>query len=50
LKYVLQSFYMTEDEHIQRHLEIAQQVYERLLAEGKFDEALVSPNSESSAS
>lgn len=25
---------MTEDEHIQRHLEICQRVYERLLAEG----------------
>ena len=29
---------MTEDEHIQRHLEIVQRVYERLVAEGKFDQ------------
>jgi len=27
---------MTEDEHIQRHLEICQRVYERLVAEGKW--------------
>ena len=27
---------MTEDEHIQRHLELCQRVYERLLAEGKW--------------
>lgn len=26
---------MTEDEHIQRHLELCQRVYERLVAEGK---------------
>ncbi len=25
---------MTEDEHIERHLEICQRVYERLIAEG----------------
>jgi len=27
---------MTNDEHIQRHLEICQRVYERLVAEGKW--------------
>jgi hypothetical protein len=27
---------MTEDEHIKRHLEICQRVYERLVAEGKW--------------
>ena len=27
---------MTEDERIQRHLEICQRVYERLVAEGKW--------------
>lgn len=27
---------MTDDEHIERHLEICQRVYERLLAEGKW--------------
>ncbi len=27
---------MTEDEHIQRHLEICQRVFERLVAEGKW--------------
>lgn len=27
---------MTEEEHIQRHLEICQRVYERLVAEGKW--------------
>jgi hypothetical protein len=27
---------MSEDEHIQRHLEICQRVYERLVAEGKW--------------
>lgn len=27
---------MNEDEHIQRHLEICQRVYERLVAEGKW--------------
>jgi hypothetical protein len=27
---------MTEDEHIQRHLDICQRVYERLVAEGKW--------------
>ncbi len=27
---------MTEDEHIQRHLEICQRVYERLVAEGRW--------------
>ena len=27
---------MSKDEHIQRHLELCQRVYERLLAEGKW--------------
>lgn len=27
---------MTEDEHIQRHLEICQRVFEQLVAEGKW--------------
>ena len=27
---------MTEDEHIMRHLEICQRIYERLVAEGKW--------------
>ncbi|MEM9761632.1 MAG: hypothetical protein AAF968_03825 [Pseudomonadota bacterium] len=27
---------MTEDDHIRRHLEICQRVYERLVAEGKW--------------
>jgi len=28
--------FMTEDERIERHLEICQRVYERLVAEGKW--------------
>ncbi len=36
---------MKEDEHIQRHLEICQRVYERLVAEGQWPWS-DSPNSE----
>lgn len=38
---------MTEDEHIQRHLEIVQRVYERLVSEDKFDQ-LELPDDDSS--
>lgn len=29
---------MTEDERIQRHLEIVQRIYERLVAEGEWEQ------------
>lgn len=41
---------MTEDEHIQGRLESAQRVYERLVAEGRWDEVSKTTDNESSAS
>ena len=41
---------MTEDEHIQRHLEIVQRVYERLVAEGKFNQLSHPPETENEES